>query len=125
MIETLAYIVTLGLFGYAFGRLIARESVLDPIRRPVLNWLGGPSYRMAVAEAAALGEGAEVVLDTRTFRGYVIDGLTCPSCVGFYWVIIGHWLFHDQMWIGWDLYTNVVVVFAAWAVTGICVRRFQ
>lgn len=125
MIETLAYVVVLGLFGYSIGRLIAQETVFDPLRRPLLNWLGGPGYRMAAAEREAMGEGSPVYLDTRTVRGYIIDGLTCPSCVGFWATVAGFFLFDTNGWIDYPLTADIVLVFAAWALVGIFARTFK
>lgn len=123
-VGTLAlYSAMLGTFGYGLGRVLAVDTVLDPVRGPLLRLIGGRRLP-AIAEYEAMGvepTNAELVWPTGPVRRWLVDGLTCISCESFWVMLAANWQL-DVVDVPWKV--DGFIVFGALGISGALARKF-
>lgn len=87
----LLYALLIGLAAYRAYRIIAEDSITEPLR----DWLYDTEKRVTISHPAGKGAWIEERTQHRHVRSFLADLFTCPWCIGFWYCGIGAWLVAD------------------------------
>lgn len=88
----LLYAILIGLAAFRMWRIIAEDSIAEPIR----DWLYDTETTKEIQHRVGNnGSWTETVTKHRPVRQFLQDLMFCPWCIGFWYAGVGAWLVAD------------------------------